>query len=487
MTRSTLIPLVLSLVLSTPTWGQDQPFVITEAPNSTIKIDGDISDWNALKGANRVLDMSWAHDPGRSGNPDSDPLVVKIQYAWDADKFYTLVEEISDDDPSKGYNEVDWCGDCVDIDDTNPDFPNNPAPWNTDSVGFYDKGIKWDPGDPNEPLADIQEIGPFSQWWVGLTTKDELVVNGQKQYRMMNRRLDEGSVVDNGNTGQLIGPKSVENEKSLPLIQDLPDQKTPQSEAGVVDGSENGGRGRRFVEFYMEWDQIRYSQNDPRPEVQDRIEMLQPHLNGHFLEDVKSGYEFRLDPLLVDGIDDFSFGSQTHPSGMEHPQQTDDGVADIAVIRLVGGSNPGDLDADGDCDAADMDLLASAIRTGQTGARFDLNGDGSVTADDHVHMIQTIKNTWIGDSNLDGEFSSSDLVFVFTAGEYEDTINGNSGWADGDWDGNGDFTSSDFVASFTAGGYERGPRAATAAVPEPSGWILFVAVLFGMCRRRRRW
>jgi hypothetical protein len=294
-------------------------------------------------------------------------------------------------------------------------------------------------------------------------------------------------VVDNGNTGQLIGPKSVENEKSLPLIQDLPDQKTPQSEAGVVDGPENGGRGRRFVEFYMEWDQIRYSQNDPRPEVQDRIEMLQPHLNGHFLEDVKSGYEFRLDPLLVDGIDDFSFGSQTHPSGMEHPQQTDDGVADIAVIRLVGGSNPGDLDADGDCDAADIDLLAIAIRTGQTGARFDLNGDGSVTAADHVHMIETIKNTWIGDSNLDGEFSSSDLVFVFTAGEYEDTINGNSGWADGDWDGNGDFTSSDFVASFTAGGYERGPRAATAAVvPEPSGWILFVAVLFGMCRRRRR-
>jgi hypothetical protein len=489
MTKSSRFSLLFLVMLAASSFGQT-PFVITEAPNSSIKIDGDISDWNALAGPNRVLDMSWAHDPGRTGDPDSAPLVVKIQYAWDADRFYTLVEEVSDDDPSAGYNEVDWCGDCIDVDDTNPDLPNNPAPWNTDSVGFYDKGIKW-PGNPDDPAADVQEVGPFSQWWVGLTTKDELTVNGEKQYRMMTRRLDDQAIMDNGRTGQLIGPKSVENEGSIPLIPDLPELTTPQSEAGVIDGPENGGRGRRFVEFYMEWDQIRYSRNDPRPEVQDRIAALDPNLEGHFLEDVKTGYEFRLDPLLVDGTEDFSFGSQTHPSGMEHPQQTENGVEDIAVVRLIGSiiTTPGDLDGDGDSDAADIDALADAIRTGQTAAEFDLNSDASVNASDYSYLIETVKNTYIGDSNLDGEFNSADFVAVFTAGEYEDAAAGNSGWAEGDWNGSGDFDSSDFVSAFQAGGYEKGPRAAVPTVPEPCGLWLFGFLSFvvpGYLRRKAR-
>ena len=34
--------------------------------------------------------------------------------------------------------------------------------------------------------------------------------------------------------------------------------------------------------------------------------------------------------------------------------------------------------------------------------------------------------TWFGDVNLDGEFSSTDLVQVFQTGEYEDGIAGSS-------------------------------------------------------------
>jgi hypothetical protein len=213
-----------------------------------------------------------------------------------------------------------------------------------------------------------------------------------------------------------------------------------------------------------------------------------PHLEGHFLEDVQAGYEFRLDPLLVDGTDDFTYGSQTHPSGMEHPGQTNDGigadgVGDIAVVRLIGSPNvPGDVDGDGDVDVADIDFLANAIRSGQAGETLDLNSDGSVNSADHAYLVRDIMNTYIGDADLNGEFNSSDLVAVLASGTYEADVAAT--WSTGDFEGDGRTNSSDLVAALADGGYELGPRAAPAAVPEPSAvGLLAVGVLFFIRRR----
>jgi len=74
----------------------------------------------------------------------------------------------------------------------------------------------------------------------------------------------------------------------------------------------------------------------------------------------------------------------------------------------------------GATDPVDIDSLSEAIRAGSTDPQYDLNGDGSVNNDDRVHWVEVISNTYFGDSNLDGEFNSSDLVAVFTVGEYED-------------------------------------------------------------------
>ena len=66
--------------------------------------------------------------------------------------------------------------------------------------------------------------------------------------------------------------------------------------------------------------------------------------------------------------------------------------------------------------------------------------------------------TWFmlpGDADGDRHFDSSDFVYVFQRGEYEDSVTGNSTWSDGDWNGDGDFDSSDFVIAFQSGGYER--------------------------------
>lgn len=145
----------------------------------------------------------------------------------------------------------------------------------------------------------------------------------------------------------------------------------------------------------------------------------------------------------------------------------------------------GDFNGNGSLDADDIDALSAAIRAGSTEVVYDLNSDGSVNGADREHWIVTLKNTWVGDSNLDGEFNSSDFVQVFQRGEYEDATNGNSTWGDGDWNGDSDFTSSDFVAAFQGGGFELGPRAAIAAVPEPSSMTLVIALLPYLVRRRR--
>ena len=118
----------------------------------------------------------------------------------------------------------------------------------------------------------------------------------------------------------------------------------------------------------------------------------------------------------------------------------------------------------------ELTLLTSEIRNRATAEHFDLDQSGTVDLADRQYWVTDVKSTWIGNANLDGEFNSGDFVDVFGAGKYE------SGelarWSEGDWNGDERFDSSDFIAAFQDGGYEMGARAAVAAVPEPSSWIL---------------
>ncbi|MEZ6116391.1 MAG: hypothetical protein R3C28_07445 [Pirellulaceae bacterium] len=142
---------------------------------------------------------------------------------------------------------------------------------------------------------------------------------------------------------------------------------------------------------------------------------------------------------------------------------------DFGFIRHVAISDPwfelGDFDADGELGVSDINAISQIVQQQRNVYLYDVTGDGTVTMEDRTHWIKELKQTNIGDANLDGVFNSGDFVQVFQAGQYEDAILGNSTWNTGDWNGDGDFTSADFVEAFVDGGYVA--AATPQNVPEP--------------------
>ena len=126
----------------------------------------------------------------------------------------------------------------------------------------------------------------------------------------------------------------------------------------------------------------------------------------------------------------------------------------------------GDLDRSGILDATDIDMLSSAIREQSEDTCFDLNSDGVLDSKDHRNWIEKLRGTYLGDSNLDGLFTTSDIDLALAAGTYQDSIRGNSTWRTGDWNGDGDFDKRDIDAAFQAGGFERGLREPSPMSPE---------------------
>ncbi len=123
----------------------------------------------------------------------------------------------------------------------------------------------------------------------------------------------------------------------------------------------------------------------------------------------------------------------------------------------------GDYNGNGQIDAGDLDVQATGIS--ENNLTFDLDADGDVDIDDRFHWVRTVQQSWIGDSNFDGEFSSSDFVAVFGIGKYE--TGAPATYAEGDWNGDLLFDSGDFVVAFQDGGFEQGARPLV-AVPEPT-------------------
>ncbi len=120
----------------------------------------------------------------------------------------------------------------------------------------------------------------------------------------------------------------------------------------------------------------------------------------------------------------------------------------------------GDFNENGVHDAGDIDMLNDCLRNDCQVAWFDHNGNGSVTPEDQQVWVKDVKHTWFGDANLDGEFSSVDLVSVLQAGKFATDLS--AGWNEGDWNGDERFDRSDIIVALQDGGYGQGPLLALA-------------------------
>ena len=87
------------------------------------------------------------------------------------------------------------------------------------------------------------------------------------------------------------------------------------------------------------------------------------------------------------------------------------------------------------------------------------------------NRISWYENRVIGDSDGDGVFGSGDLVTVFRTGKYEDGIDDNATFDEGDWNQDGDFDSGDIVFAFQAGHYKVAARPLAAEIAAAVDWL----------------
>jgi len=141
---------------------------------------------------------------------------------------------------------------------------------------------------------------------------------------------------------------------------------------------------------------------------------------------------------------------------------------------------PGDFDANGLLEVADLDLLVKEICEGTNNLDFDLTGDGLINVNDQVFWYSDLKNTIAGDANLNGTVAFDD--FLVLSSNFGQT----AGWGQGNFDLDKVVAFADFLQLSSNFG-QSSAAAIASAVPEPSSGILLGAGVFcGLLRRRRR-
>ena len=151
------------------------------------------------------------------------------------------------------------------------------------------------------------------------------------------------------------------------------------------------------------------------------------------------------------------------------------GLDNVSLSLFGTVSQPGDFNGDSVFDVVDLDALIGA---GPNDTQFDLDENGIVDTGDRDVWISDIKNTFVGDINLDGEVNSADLNTLALNWRSMDATS----WAQGDFNGDGTVNASDL--NDLALNWRSGVAASTSAppVPEPLSSTLLLLGIFTVVR-----
>ncbi len=141
----------------------------------------------------------------------------------------------------------------------------------------------------------------------------------------------------------------------------------------------------------------------------------------------------------------------------------------------------GDFGYDGVLDVADLDRLTVEILAGTSDPQFDVNRDGSIDGEDRLFWISDLKETFFGDTDLDGQVSAVDLNSLALNWLASDATS----WAQGDFNGDGNVNASDL--NDLGLNWQSGTIQAASAIPEPSSAVVLLlgsALLLRSHRRR---
>ena len=157
------------------------------------------------------------------------------------------------------------------------------------------------------------------------------------------------------------------------------------------------------------------------------------------------------------------------------------GLDNVGLSLFGSGGEAGDFNGDGVVNVADLDALTVEVLAGTDNPQFDLDSNGIVDADDRIFWITDIKDTFLGDANLDGKVNAADLNTL--ALSWQSTAA--TSWSQGDFNGDGNVNASDLNG--LALNWRNGVAAAAFAslVPEPTSITLlfFGFVSLGLLRR----
>ncbi len=136
-------------------------------------------------------------------------------------------------------------------------------------------------------------------------------------------------------------------------------------------------------------------------------------------------------PVLGDANCDGLFDSSDLIS-MFQSNEFEDGIANNSQWP------DGDFDGNGEFDSTDLVLAQKS----------DLY---EVPPEEDESLLP--QSTLPGDANQDGFFDSSDILQIMNRGQYEDQVEDNSVWQDGDFTSDLDVTSADLILAFRFGLY----------------------------------